>query len=782
MKRVFVFALSALLFANAALAEKITEDEAKAVASKFFNSNSAVRKASGNGQVLKLAGASTGYYIFNRGTASGYVIVAADDKAADKVLGYADEGTVDMRSLPENMAWWLAEYDRQMASVAQSKTSKKAKAVAKYSNIAPLITAKWDQNTPYNDLCPVLRDTLCPTGCVATAMAQIMYYHKWPEKGVGTNSYEWYGEILSADFSKSTYNWDAMTDRYDSQSAGEAKEAVASLMHDAGFSVDMEYGTKASGAYSMEVPTSLAKYFSYDKNIKFVPRAYFGVTEWDDMVYRELAASRPVYYCGSTIDGNAGHAFVCDGYRDGFFHFNWGWSGESNGYFLLTALDPDQQGIGGSSSGYSFDQAIIVNAQRPREDTVIEPFFQNRKPFSAEKDQATLSETVKFNGLFVNGGVYAATVNLGLMAINASGDTTYVAGESDTYQAASSTNNINVNMAQFPKAEGEYVVYPACQDQNTNVWYKINTRTDTIGSVIATVKGSNVTFSTPAMAEYKLTTTGLTATSPLYAGKSFTATATISNTGGEFFDVVHALFMNVGDSTYAAYTDGSLVGLPDGMSQEISFAGVTPSKAGNYELVLVDQDYYYISERVPVTVREAPTGAVEMTLTNQLALANPTNVSADNISVSATIQGVSGLFDNTITLGFFRNEEEECSDMLSQKAIIGSGDEVTVVFKGELPNAEVGDKYLAAIYYLDNQSWVRLPAIDANYNRLSFTIGTLTGINDAKSSGTAGETLVYTLSGTLVGSYKGTSTPDLNDLPKGLYVVKKGTEVKKIRN
>lgn len=119
MKKTVVFALSALFTANVALAERITVDKAKALASQFFNGNSAVRKASGSGQALSLAGASTGYYIFNRGASAGYVIVAADDNAAAQVLGYADEGTVDMTAMPENMAWWLAEYDRQVSYAGQ---------------------------------------------------------------------------------------------------------------------------------------------------------------------------------------------------------------------------------------------------------------------------------------------------------------------------------------------------------------------------------------------------------------------------------------------------------------------------------------------------------------------------------------------------------------------------------------------------------------------------------------------------------------------------------------
>ena len=780
MKRVFVFALSALLFANAALAEKITENEAKAVASKFFNSSSAVRKASGNGQTLSLAGASTGYYIFNRGTSAGYVIVAADDRAADMVLGYADEGTVDMSAMPENMAWWLAEYDRQMASVTQSKAAAIKPAAAKLKSIAPIVTAKWDQSTPYNDLCPVQHDTVCPSGCVATAMSQIMYYHKWPEKGVGSHAYNWNGEVLSADFGNTTYNWNAMTDKYDNNSTDSAKSAVATLMHDVGISVNMYYAAKASGTFSTYVDQALLKYFNYDKNIKYLDRSYYGLTEWMDIIYRELAASRPVYYAGVSEDNKNAHAFVCDGYRDGYFHINWGWGGINNGYFLLSVLAPEQQGIGGSTSGYGFSQEAVVNIQKPQENTVVEPYYLNKTDFSTSKSQAALSETLTFKGLFYNAGFYASTVNWGLMVVSAADDTTYVAGNSGSYQSGSGTGMMKISLEQFPKTEGVYSVYPAYQDSNTKTWYKINTISSANGSLAATVSGSNVTFAKPEEGTCQLTVSDFAASSTLYTGKRFTATVNLGDTGAEYFGKVYLYVMNVDASTYVSVY-GTTIDIDDGMTQKYSLTGIAPDKAGSYELLLTDWQSNPISERIPVTVVEAPSGKVGLKLVNQLRIANPTAVSADNVSVSAVIRGTSGLFDNNIALGFFRNGNDESSDMITQKAIIGSGDEVTLTFEGELPSAEVGDKYQAAIYYLDNNAWTRMPAIGTNYNRLSFTIGSLTGINSVSSASASGTTHVYTLSGTLVGTYKATN-PDLKSLPKGLYVVKRGAEVKKVRN
>ncbi len=781
MKRLAVFALAALLTASASLAGKITVDEAKAVASQFLNAASAARRAVGGVQQLTLAGSSTGYYAFNRGASAGYVIVAADDRAAAQVLGYADEGTLDMAALPENMAWWLAEYDRQMSYAGQNAVAKSGTAVAKYADIAPLVTAKWNQTSPYNDLCPEKNGEKCPSGCVATAMAQIMYCHKWPLNGTGSNAYTWNGETLSADFSGSTYAWDSMTDTYNDQSSDASKAAVARLMYDVGVSVKMEYDPDGSGAPSALIPTAMAGYFSYDKNIKYLQRSYYSVAEWNEIVYRELAASRPVYYSGYTEGDASGHAFVCDGYRDGYFHINWGWGGLSNGYFLLSALDPGEQGVGGSSSGYNSSQDIVINIRKAREDTHVEPLYYNNGDFSAGQTAFSFSGTASFGGKFINSGVYESKVNLGIMAVGASADTTYITNGSGTYRPNSGTGTLKADMSQFPKAEGEYTVWPAYQDPSTGVWYKMHTKSGYKGRLAATVSGENVTFSTIYEQESKLSATELAAASKLYAGKGFTATAVVAAEGADYTDRVYLLFTSVGGTDWVMTTPGKKITIGEGEEQTVSITGTAPTDAGDYDIQLLDKNFGAISGRVTVTVREVPSGTLALTLANQLRIAKPTAVVADNISISAKIRCTSGFFNNSVAIAFFKDVTQPNSDIIAKNIIAGEGDEVTVVFEGALASAEVGDTYVAALYYIDGNQWKPMPAIGYGYNNLTFTIGHLTGIDDATTASATGETLVYTLSGTLVARFK-TASPDLKSLPKGLYVVKRGAETRKVRN
>lgn len=219
--RKYLYLLALLtLFAGAAQAGKITDGQAYLIASKFFNDNSAMRRspAYGSKATVSLAHAASGYYAFNRGQGGGYVIVAADDMARNMVLGYADSGTFDADSMPGAMRWWLGEYGRELAYAAKAggtDTRRLKKQLPTYSAIEPLLTSQWGQDDPYNALCPTYQGEQCPTGCVATALAQIMYYHKWPERGTGSHSYRWTVDnrpvgTLSVDFSQSVYDWEAM--------------------------------------------------------------------------------------------------------------------------------------------------------------------------------------------------------------------------------------------------------------------------------------------------------------------------------------------------------------------------------------------------------------------------------------------------------------------------------------------------------------------------------------------------------------------------------------------
>ena len=310
------------------------------------------------------------YYVFNRGEGEGYVIASGDDSVYP-VLGYTDEGTFDYARLPENMKYWLGWQTLQLEDIQQNPITDPRRPLLEATThpaVATLCTSRWNQGAPYNDECPMYF-TLgrSVTGCVATAMAQILYYHRSKSvtevqkdiPGYETwTSHETFGKLKVEGIpAGSPLDWDNMIDSYGGN--GKQKKAVAQLMHYCGVAVHMDYTNSSSGAQSAEVDDAFRNYFGYGNSVKYITTDNPGGDSWDNYLYNEVAAGRPVYLSGSNSDG--GHAFVCDGY-DGnrCFHINWGWGGSSDGYFMLSKLNPGSQGIGGSSGGYSeYPEAII---------------------------------------------------------------------------------------------------------------------------------------------------------------------------------------------------------------------------------------------------------------------------------------------------------------------------------------------------------------------------------------------------------------------------------------
>jgi len=211
--------------------------------------------------------------------------------------------------------------------------------------VDPLCSDAWTQDAPFHNLTPIVDSTHCKTGCVATAMSQVMYYYKYPERGTGSYTYsdvKGCQETLTADFSAHRYEWDYMLDSYAGINYSERQaQAVALLASDCGISVDMQYGVEASGAQSVKQPYALFNYFGYDSGMRMVYRDFYSRNELHAMIRNELAAQRPVL-C-SAHDTGGGHAFVIDGYdNQGLYHINWGWGGWCNGYYNIDYMNPDQ--------------------------------------------------------------------------------------------------------------------------------------------------------------------------------------------------------------------------------------------------------------------------------------------------------------------------------------------------------------------------------------------------------------------------------------------------------
>ena len=360
---------------NCALANPISREQALQNARDFFAAKGktlperSFRHAPVKNGVLTV---EANYFVFNVGDDQGFVIAAGDD-CVPAILGYADRGTFAGDSLPANVKWWLDGYSDAIGRL-QASGQQAPRRAPTHAAIPALLTCQWNQDYPYNMYCPQFFDTgeTCVTGCVATAMAQIMYYHRVrsvrsvqadiPGYTCRTN-WENYGKMTVQGIPKnSPIDWNDMTDTYDNASTDAAKRAVANLMKYCGVSVKMDYSPSASGASSSYVVTALKNYFGYDAGTHYVWRSSYSDDAWDELIYNELANGRPVHYSGQGSEG--GHAFVCDGYDGGgYYHINWGWGGYCDANFLLSDLTPPGFGIGGSGGGFNADQGAIIGAK-----------------------------------------------------------------------------------------------------------------------------------------------------------------------------------------------------------------------------------------------------------------------------------------------------------------------------------------------------------------------------------------------------------------------------------
>ena len=396
MKKLIITSI-ALLCCLTMVAGSVTERAAREKAARFMLSKkadaAAARGAMHFGQnggaeaTLTVAEQQAAFYVFNIDSVGGYVIVSGDDRMPD-VLGYSYSGSYNPETLAPNMRSWLEGYADQYEYL---QTHDDAKAVKQTSvtgeRIEPLLTTHWFQDYPYNAKCPVINGERAVTGCIATAMAQVMNYHQWPKQtttvipgyGIGyydtEEEYQWM-ELPALGITE--IDWDHMLPSYDGSETAEEIDAVATLMQLCGHAVVMKYGLDGSGAKSENVRNVLPDFFAYDGFMMgYANRGGYENDAWNQLIYNELSINGPVMYDGS-IKSSSGHAFVIDGYdTNDYFHVNWGWGGENDGYFLLNAL-----------LVYNFDQGATIGVMRCGEgpsayavveDSVLTFYYDNKQ-------------------------------------------------------------------------------------------------------------------------------------------------------------------------------------------------------------------------------------------------------------------------------------------------------------------------------------------------------------------------------------------------------------------
>ena len=495
MKKSFL-SLVFLLVSLLAMGEPISREQAKKIASGYLNNSKGANRSMSlqtdldrqmDVQVYKTG--SEGYaliYVVNNAD-GGYVIVSGDDRMR-QVLGYSNSGRLDMDTMPTNMRYWLQGMSDDIQHLIdigyqpQEVTGNNRSAEVK-PYIRTMLTCHWGQTAPYNNLCPLdAENQRTLTGCLATAMAQVMYYH-YKERNADipatpladTEAYTTptnlqIPALQAADY---TIDWSQLADEYngkDVQTTEAQKQNVARLMAFCGAALYMKYSTDVSFAEYTKMAPALIKYFGFSPATRIVYRSSYTEQQWAELMYNELKNGRPVLYSGNGNGG--GHEFVLDGY-DGneMFHINWGWEGESDNYFALSVLNSNQiYPVGASETRTEFtsDQAAVINAEYGGTAKAADRLSMHNYDIYSDN-------TVEFMLINNTGAKNSFEVCLAYKDLT-DGQTGYVAQdtwnnmENDYYKILSYT----LNSPNKQSANHRYILYPLSRVKGTSEWLTVS--------------------------------------------------------------------------------------------------------------------------------------------------------------------------------------------------------------------------------------------------------------------------------------------------------------------
>lgn len=736
-------------------------------------------------------------YVFSYGTTGGgFLVLPASDAVTHPILGYSDSGTFSASDMPPAMRWWLKQYAAEVSAADASGVNEEAPSESgqERTDIAPLVQTYWNQTTPYWNLTPVVNGTHCPTGCVATAMAQVMNFWQYPAQGIGSNSYypsSAVGETLSLDFSQITFDWDAMLERYNAQSPQESIDAVSTLMYACGVGVNMNYAPGESGSNYTQATNALVNYFGYDIGIRDLSRNYFELPEWVDMIYSELAAGRPVLYGGLNDDG--GHAFVCDGYRtDGYFHINWGWGGVSNGYFLITALNPTQQGVGGSTGGYNLNQTMVIGIQPPVAGSEYRPVIEFSSDFTLGYDTytraagsaATVSDT---RGIF-NMSLSNIDLVFGLRLIDSiSGDTTYVrAIDTVNLPKGAGIRSYSLYTDMFP-SQGSYTVEPVVRHADSDNWYECLVRMTNIRQYRLQCTADSLYFEPIDPA--KITQKTLQLESPLHPMQTCLVSSILSNdTDEEYYRQVMPVLIQGGYEVSSG--DAVAVELLPGQEALFEWEGpfsgnLTP---GAYTMYLVDNAGKKIGAGVNVTMTATPSGMTSasvpsVTIGGVQSVGNTPDTPAlcdlEHFTTTMTVRCTGGYYAQQVNGAVWYSTAQGVTGLGGKFVALDAGDQTDITVNHDLSDLDPNHVYLLYVKGVD--SGAIAPPV---YFKASPTSGiTVVDGPGEPTAYTDGETLIIggveNFSGAAVYDSQGRKvlvitapTASVAHLPHGVYVVR----------
>ncbi len=545
-----------------------------------------------------------------------------------------------------------------------------------------------------------------PTGCVATAMAQVMKYFNWPEKGAGTGkATDSSGKSYAMDLGV-TFSWNDMKAQYNEGNyTSPQASAVALLMKACGYAVGMKYGPSESGAGSVAIPSALVDNFGYDGGVRLCMRAYYGREEWEGMIYDNLAHVGPVLYTGTTNLGG-GHAFVCDGYStDGYFHFNWGWSGMYDGYYLLTALNPEGEGTGGFAGGYNIGQEVVLGICRPTGEPV------GLQPFRLTLDKAPTGEvegsSLRMSGGWYNAGQEAERFMVGAkfekVGATGAGAVQYVNLGEMSLNPMQGWSGLRIPYTYASLTDGTYKV--SLVTRSGSQWYDALHSISVPDYVLLTKKGDAYSAANAPVSRFTVTNVKLL--TDLYAGEAAKMSFTVTNDSEtEIAGAVAPLLMTGGYEM-------------TGIGESV-FLDLMPGESSDEELVFTMRytDKFKVGESYLFGIYDPCDNSVYGTIGNMsvkpspgtpalgcssftLTSGNPVADRAD-MRFSATVSCSSGYLASPLVLVIFKTEGDGFTNV-SQSSFedylfLGKGQSATTEARLDFSQGVAGVGYMAAVY------------------------------------------------------------------------------------
>ncbi|WP_033148221.1 C10 family peptidase [Prevotella sp. P6B1] len=773
MRKSLLFILSLLPYL--CLANPVSESQARQKAQAFLNSQSNKHQGTTRAMSNHLQLIDTHHdqlFVFNTESSDGFVIISANDQTPS-VLGYSDTGSISAENMPPQLVYWLDEINRQVKAVGNGWAKSAMTRSTTHEAIAPMVTSKWNQSAPYN-LRVATSSNQYVTGCMATAMAQILYYHKFPEQV--TERVPSPGAAL-IDLEPTTFNWELMRDEYNKDDTDEGAQEVAKLMAYCGYATQMDYDMGSSGAHEINAAEGLRRFLGSDKTTEVIYRANYTSQQWDDIIYQELEAQRPVLYCGYAAGG--GHAFVCDGYDgNGYYHINWGWGGYSDAYFLLSVMNPEDQGIGGApgEDGYSIWQSAIVGIQKTQEPYEIKRLTTSRV-FTQTPDIQRASTSDNFSLK-----AYAYLYNYITPEEDGTFDLAFGLYQGETLlKIFEGTTNKTIKSSKFAQlsntmlfgkdlADGIYQIRALQRVSGTSEWlYASLSKAVFLQLQIAGTRlisteidaSSDITKISTTLEVMSASVNG-----DAYAQNAVEIIASVKNTGNQNTGVMDLEIAKMADFSDATLISRVGVNIDPGQTEDVTIH-FTPEETGTFYLRLVNFKDDTVLKELTVQVVNAPpvilqcSGSIENT-TLKSNYQNYYDVDGNTLKPSLLIKNLgSAAYKNYVYVYIFSKlpEEQQFQSSTTYKVAyveLEPGESKTYDF--EFSNLAAGRDYAFSALYTDKGE--RKQFTDVGFG--IYLVSDDTGVSGIKADSL--NLTIYDLHGRNWGT-------NPTNLPKGIYII-----------